>query len=86
MTQYLYPQNLTAKTNFLLWSIKDFIILCIVALLSIVLFATLNLFLPLALTLCFAVLTIRREDVTMIDFIVYAVKFFLTEQQYYEWR
>ena len=36
MTNYLYPQNLKATANLWLWSLKDFVILGISALLSIV--------------------------------------------------
>ena len=35
MTQYLYPQNLKATANLWLWSLKDFMIMGIAALLSI---------------------------------------------------
>ena len=36
MTQYLYPQNLRAVANLWLWSLKDFAIVGIAALLSVV--------------------------------------------------
>ncbi len=36
MTQYLYPQNLKAAANLWLWSLKDFCILGIATLLSII--------------------------------------------------
>lgn len=36
MTQYLYPQNLKATANLWLWGLRDFAILGIAALLSIV--------------------------------------------------
>jgi len=42
--------------------------------------------LPAALALCFGFLTIRKDDVTVVDFLGYAARFFLTSQQYYEWR
>lgn len=38
MTQYLYPQNLKATANMWLWSLKDFAILGIAALLSVLIF------------------------------------------------
>ena len=37
MTQYLYPQNLKATANLWLWGLRDFVILGVAALLSIVL-------------------------------------------------
>ncbi len=86
MTQYLYPQNLTAKANLWLWGMRDFIILCIGVLLSVVALVALGWLLPVALTMCFGVLTIRKDELTMLDFMKYAVKYFMTTQQYYEWR
>lgn len=51
MTQYIYPQNLKAVANMWLWSLKDFVILGISALLSIVILVELGLVLPAASTL-----------------------------------
>ena len=62
MTQYLYPQNLKATANLWLWGLRDFTILGIAALLSIV-----------ALTLCYGFLTIRMDDTTVLNYIKYAV-------------
>lgn len=36
MTQYIYPQNLKAKASLWLWGMRDFVILCVAALLSVV--------------------------------------------------
>lgn len=86
MTQYLYPQNLKATANLWLWGLRDFVILGVAALLSIVLLVRLRMAVPLALTLCFGFLTIRLEDSTVLDFLMHAVRFFLSAQQYFEWK
>ena len=86
MTQYLYPQNLRAVANLWLWSLKDFAILGIAALLSVVILVQLRIFIPAAATLCFGFLTIRMDDTTAVDFIRYAVRYFISTQQYYEWK
>lgn len=86
MTQYLYPQNLRAVANLWLWSLKDFAILGIAALLSVVILVQLRIFIPVAATLCFGFLTIRMDDTTVVDFIRYAVRYFISTQQYYEWK
>ena len=86
MTQYLYPQNLRAVANLWLWSLKDFAILGIAALLSVVILVQLRIFIPAAATLCFGFLTIRMDGTTVLDFIRYAVKYFISTQQYYEWK
>ena len=86
MTQYLYPQNLKATANQSLWSLKDFMIMGIAALLSIIILVNTGFAIPAAATLCFGFLTIRMDDTTILDFIRYAVKYFISTQQYFEWR
>lgn len=85
-TQYLYPQNLRATANLWFWSLRDFLILGVAALLSIVILVQLRFLVPAAITLCYGFLTIRMDDTTVLDFIKYAVRYFLSTQQYYEWR
>lgn len=86
MTQYLYPQNLKATANLWLWSLKDFCILGIAALLSIVILVQTRFAVPVAVTLCYGFLTIRMDDTTVMDFMKYAVRYFISTQQYFEWR
>ena len=86
MTRFLSPQNLKAKANMWLWGMRDFIILAIGALLSVVAAVELGWLIPGAATLCFGFLTIRKDDMTILDFIKYAVRYFISAQQYYEWR
>lgn len=86
MIQYLYPQNLKATANLWLWSLRDFLIIGVAALLSIVALVNLGWILPGTITLCYGFLTIRMDDTTIMDFIKYAVRFFISTQQYFEWR
>lgn len=86
MTRYIYPQNLKATANLWLWSLKDFAIISVAALLSILSLVELHIMLPVAATLCYGFLTIRMDDTTILDFIRCAGRFFITTQQYYEWR
>lgn len=86
MTQYLYPQNLKATANLWLWSLKDFCILGIAALLSVVILVQLRNIVPAAVTLCYGFLTIRMDDTTVLAFIRYAVRYFISTQQEYHWR
>ena len=86
MTRYLYPQNLKASANMWFWSLRDFAILGIAALLSIVIMVELHLMLPVAATLCYAFLTIRMDETTILDYMRYAARYFITTQQYFEWR
>lgn len=59
---------------------------CTAVLVSAVIFLNYGYPLPAALALCFGFLTIRKDDITVVDFLGYAARFFLTSQQYYEWR
>ena len=86
MKEYLYPKNLKEKANLWLWSMKDFIILAVIALVAIVLFVVTGWIAPIAIALCFAVLTIRKDDMTVLDYLKYATRYFVTDQQYYKWR
>lgn len=51
MTIYLYPQNLKATASLWLWGMRDFVILCIGALLSVVCLVYAGLVFPAAVTL-----------------------------------
>lgn len=86
MTQYLYPQNLKATANLWLWSLKDFAIISIAALLSVLIASVSRFILPLALTLGYGFLTIRADDATVLNYIKYAVRYFISTQQHFEWR
>lgn len=86
MRQYIYPQNLKAQPKLWLWKLRDIAILGTALLISIFAVATIKLVLPLALTLVYAFLTIQLDDVSIMDFIKRAVKFFITTQQNYVWK
>lgn len=87
MNQYLYPQNLKAKANLWLWSLRDFAILCVAVLLSAVVLVNSGTLVPAAVSMCFGFLTIRAlDDITIMDYLRYAVRYFLTTQQYFEWE
>ena len=86
MTQYLYPQNLKATANLWLWALHDFAILGIFALLSIVALVQLGWVVPAAATFCYGFLTVRMDDTTVLEFIKCAVRYFISTQQYFEWR
>ena len=86
MTQYLYPQNLKATANLWIWGLRDFCIIGIAALLSVVMLVYLRIFIPAAITLVYGFLTIRMDDTTVMDYMKYAVKYLITTQQYFEWR
>ena len=85
MKQYIYPQNLKATANLWLWSLRDFAILCVALLLSILIITQLHFIPPLALTAAYAFLSIRLEDITVLDYLRYAANFLIFGQQEYDW-
>lgn len=83
--QYIYPQNMRASATLWLWSLKDFAIIVVGALFSAMVLATTKIVVPAVLTVAFAFLSIRNDEITILDFIKYAVKYFISTQQYFEW-
>ena len=65
---------------------KDFVILCIAVLISVILFTWFGWLIPAVLAMIYAFLTIKKDDITVLDFIKHAVRYFMSNQQYYEWR
>ena len=82
---YIYPQNMRAAAKIWLWTMKDFAIIFIAALLSAVFITQAGFFIPAAITLCYAFMSIRLDDTSVMDYIKCAVSFFLTSQQEYRW-
>ena len=75
-----------AKANMWLWSLKDFAIIGIGALLSAVFLIYLHKLLPVGIVAVYAFMTIRLDETTVKDYIRYAFRYFITTQQYFEWR
>jgi hypothetical protein len=86
MKTYLYPQNLKAMANLWLWGLKDFVILAVAALVAVLILVNTGVMIPVLAVLIYAFMTIRLEDVTVMDFLRYAVKFFISTPQYFQWR
>ena len=69
-----------------LWELKDIAIIGVGLVISILAITQTKIFIPLVLTAAYAFLIIRFEGTSILDFIRYAGAFFLTKQQFYEWR
>ena len=83
---YIYPDNLRAKPKLWLWELRDVGVIGAGLLLSVLALASWGTLLPLVLTVLYAFVSIRMEDISILDFLRYAVCFLLLRQQYYEWR
>ncbi len=86
MKTYIYPQNLKARSQLWLWSIRDFLIICLMLILSVVILTQIWSFIPFAVTAMFAFLSIRFDDTTIIDYIVCAFRYFVSAQQIFYWK
>lgn len=84
--QYLYPQNMRTQTKLWLWSLKDIIILGIALTISVVSWAKLGFIIPAALTAVYAILTMRMDENSILDYIKCAWRYLISTQQYFEWR
>ena len=68
------------------WGLWDIIILAVALTISVVSWAKLNFIIPAALTLIYGFLSMRLDECSVLDYVKRAARFFLTTQQYYEWK
>lgn len=83
---YYYPYNLKSQAKLWLWNLRDVAIIGVALLISILALTQVKFYLPIALTLVYMFLSIRMEDVCILDHIRCGVKYFLLSQQYFEWK
>ncbi|MEG2719925.1 MAG: hypothetical protein RR914_01230 [Oscillospiraceae bacterium] len=86
MNQYIYPQNLRAGAKLWFWKLRDITVIGVALLISVLALSQIKLFLPLALTLVYGFLTIQLDDMSILDFLKRAFRFFVSTQQYFVWR
>ena len=84
--QYLYPQNMRTQVKLWFWTLKDIIILGVALTVSVICWVKLNFIVPAALTLLYGFLTIRMDEYSILDFIKRAWRYFISTQQYFEWK
>ncbi len=82
---YLYPNNLKGKPILWLWYMKDVVIIGITILGSVFFYTQLNLIQPLVGSAVYALLSLRFDDMSILDFIVNSCRFFITQPQSYSW-
>ena len=83
---YIYPDNLKAKATLFLWELRDIAVIGVGLLISVFALARLGILVPIVLTAVYGFLTIRFEDISILDFIRYAAGYFFGKPQIYEWR
>ena len=84
--QYIYPQNMRTQVKLWFWTLKDIIVIGVALTVSVISWAKLNFIVPAALTLLYGFLTIRMDEYSILDFIKRAWRYFVSTQQYFEWK
>ena len=82
---YIYPDNLKSKATLWLWTLRDLASIGIGSLISVFALSQLGFFVPVVLTAAYAFLSIRMDDTSILDFLRYAVRYFLIQQKNYSW-
>lgn len=83
---YIYPDNMKGKASLFLWRLGDMIAIVIGIILSVAMIVVFHFVQPLALVSAYAFLSIRFDDRSICDYIVYAFRFCVTTQQIYFWQ
>lgn len=86
MNFYIYPDNLKSAPTLFLWRLKDLAVIGTGALISVFALSQTGITFPIVITVAYGFLAIRYEDTSILDFIKYAVNYFLIEQQEYRWK
>ena len=68
------------------WTLRDLIILGVALTVSVISWAKLNFVVPAAVTVLYGFLTIRMDEYSILDFIKRAWRYFVSTQQYFEWK
>ena len=68
------------------WTLRDIIILGVALTVSVISWAKFNFVVPAAVTVLYGFLTIRMDEYSILDFIKRAWRYFVSTQQYFEWK
>lgn len=86
MKEYMYPDNLKGKPILWLWYLRDIGIICIGSILSVLFITNADFYLPFVLVAVYGFLSIRFDETSIFDFIIYACNFLFFKQQFYTWE
>ena len=77
---------MTAKATLWLWELKDIAVIGIALIISMLAITKAGLVFPLVIAAVYTFLSIRFDGISILDFIRFAVSFFIIKPQHYEWR
>lgn len=79
---FIYPENLSKKPTLWFWQIKDLALIGVFGIISIYVYVSIRLMLPSVLIITYAILTIRVDEISILDFILYAINYLFTKQDF----
>lgn len=83
---YLYPNNLKSKPSLWLWYLKDIVLVGILTLISVFIYAQFNNINLLVGVAVYAILSLRFDDLSILDILTHLCRFFILEQQNFTWK
>ncbi len=81
-----YPENLRSQAVVWLWKVRDLIVTGVLTVLGLLLFSATGEGLFAVIGVAYGILTVQAEEVTVMDFIVWGARYFLLDQERFEWR
>ncbi len=79
---YIYPENLKAKATLWFWSLSDLLVIGILCAVSFFFLSVFGIPYLLMASILFAILTIRVDDYSIMEFLKAAVRFFFKQKLY----
>lgn len=83
---YIYPDNLKSKATLWLWELRDVVVIGLGAVVAIIAFSQTGITIPLVAVAVYAFLSIRHDDTSIRDYIVFAARFLFLKPQFYQWK
>ncbi len=82
---YYYPENMAAKATLWLWELRDLAIIGVSLIIAVFALIRTGLMFPLIAAAVYAFLSIRFDDISILDFLRFSASFLFWKQQYFEW-
>ena len=83
---FIYPDNLKAKAQLWFWTLNDMGIISLGLIISVFSLVRWETMVPMTTTGIYAIVSIRLDEVSILNFLRWAAAFLLLTPQHYEWR
>ena len=82
---HIYPENLRAQAQLWLWTLRDIVIIGVGLIIAVLILTRFRFPLPLVMICAYSFLAIQLDDVSIKLYILWAWRYFISKQQYFEW-